>query len=272
VATFGAAFVVIFTCTALVFASLLARRILRALDALSQKAKALTARRVLDAPSTPIAEFNAVIRVLRQAAEELVRRETDQKLLVDELNHRVKNTLATVQALARRSFRGSDPDTYATFEARLMALSDSHNLLTAANWNGVSVRALVGRELKAYGGRSAIDGFDMILPPKIALGLSMTVHELATNAAKHGALSTQAGRVSVRWKVDDGELVFVWEEHGGPPVAPPARRGFGSTLIRSTIEGDLGGRLDHHFGENGVTCAICIPLEANQAAYATEVA
>jgi PAS domain S-box-containing protein len=198
--------------------------------------------------------------------------ELRQKLLLDELNHRVKNTLSTVQSLATQTLRGAgSPEQFRrTFEARVVALSKAHNLLTTRNWQGADLKDIVAEQLEPYAdaARLKLEGEPVALTPRAALTLSMMLHELATNAAKYGALSTPAGGVEVCWSVERTganearDLVrLAWRESGGPPVAPPRRRGFGSRLIeRST--GELDGEAQLAFDPAGFSCSVTIPLTA----------
>ena len=156
--------------------------------------------------------------------------ERQQQILVGELNHRVKNTLAIVQSLAHQTF---DKDlrtsgAVASFEGRLQALAAAHNLLTRRNWESASMLEVVNEALAPFctNGRCSAEGPTLMLPPSTAVALALATHELATNAAKYGALSNDEGRVSVRWTVGDGGLTFVWSEEGGPPVAAVSRAGF----------------------------------------------
>ena len=196
-----------------------------------------------------------------------VRAERQQKLLVDELNHRVKNTLATVQAIASQTLR-TNPEPLAfrqAFEARLIALSATHNLLTESNWRGARLHDVVVLEFRPYGAeRYRVRGPQVDLPPAEALALGLLFHELATNAAKYGALSSEEGCVEVDWAVG-GEgatrrLELVWAERGGPPVSPPERRGFGSRLIERSLRAQLGGEAALEFAEAGLRCRVTLPL------------
>jgi two-component sensor histidine kinase len=193
--------------------------------------------------------------------------EEQQKLLVDELNHRVKNTLATVQAIAAQTLRtNEDPAAFRhAFEARLMALSATHDLLTQTSWRSAGLRDVVQVEFRPYDpARYRLDGPDVNLSPSEALTLGLLFHELATNAAKHGALSNATGVVGVAWRVREGRderrLVLEWRESGGPPVVPPQRRGFGSRLIERSLKGQLGGSANLHFAPNGLHCHVELPL------------
>jgi len=187
-----------------------------------------------------------------------------QRLLLDELNHRVKNTLATVQAIAQQTLRGApDPAAFAeAFESRLLALSQTHNALTDSQWAGAGLRQILNQELGPYGAeRVAMEGTDIHLPARVALSLGMVFHELATNAAKYGALSTGAGRLLLNWSMTgDGSLVFEWRETDGPPTTQPLRRGFGSRLIERSITDELRGRIALEYGEDGLVVRFDVPL------------
>jgi PAS domain S-box-containing protein len=194
--------------------------------------------------------------------------EEHQRLLINELNHRVKNTLASVQAIAFQTLRGEVPlaEARARFEARLMALSAAHNLLTEENWVGASLERVVTDATEHLaGGRFDVAGEPLRLAPRAALALAMALHELGTNAAKYGALSVEDGRVSIAWSVDGDRLRLEWRESGGPPVEAPARRGFGSRLIERGLEADLDGRAALHFEAAGLRCEIEASLAAVRA-------
>ncbi len=206
----------------------------------------------------------APLRLVGTVRDVTDRKLTDEhrKVLLDELNHRVKNTLATVNAIASQTLRGSDVSqaARAAFEGRLMALAGAHDLLIAEHWTSARLMDIVDRALAPHvdrqSGRIEVVGPDALLDAKAALALTMCLHELATNASKYGALSNQQGRVSVRWRVDDGQLVLRWEESGGPVVSPPTRRGFGTRLIERVLGSDLNGRASIAFEPSGVICEI----------------
>ena len=203
--------------------------------------------------------------------EERLRVEKQQSLLLAELNHRVKNTLAIVQSIATQTLRHADsPEAFrAGFEARVMALAEAHNLLTDSNWAGASLRDIVDRVLMPYAGeerpRHRIPRTDVRVGPKTAVSLVMAFHELATNAAKYGALSNGAGSVKVDWTVitetTPGRLVMSWEETDGPPVSEPTRKGFGSRLIRGLAH-ETSGHVQMEFARTGLVCRFDIPLFA----------
>ena len=186
--------------------------------------------------------------------------ERHQNLLLDELNHRVKNTLATVQAMAIQTMKGVDLGARDAFLARLFALSSQHDLLTLDNWEGASLEGVVRRALRPWREdehvRFTVEGPAVHLNPKRALALGMAFHELATNAARYGALSNTTGAVHVRWAIaTDGKcLNFRWEERGGPHVSAPARRGFGLRLIEHGMEREISGHVSLDFRPEGLVC------------------
>ena len=192
--------------------------------------------------------------------------EERQQLLINELNHRVKNTLATVQAIAFQTLKADLPvaEARGRFEARLMALSRAHNLLTGRSWEGAPLDRVV-RDATEYlaeeSGRFAIEGEEVWLAPRAALALALAFHELSTNAAKYGALSREAGSVTIRWRSEGGMLRIDWKETGGPAVSAPASRGFGSRLIERGLASDLGGSASMRFEPDGLACTIEAALD-----------
>lgn len=197
------------------------------------------------------------------------RQEERRKLLINELNHRVKNTLATVQSLAAQTFRGENQSpAYGRFESRLMALSRTHDVLTQESWEGVDLQELIERTVTPMclepAQRLDISGPAVRLRPKMALSLSMAFHELCTNAIKHGALSNEAGCIMIHWDLvtTDGErrLHLRWEEAGGPRIEAPRQRGFGSRLLERALSHELGAQVELVFEPAGVRCDIEAPL------------
>ncbi len=186
--------------------------------------------------------------------------EERQRLLINELNHRVKNMLATVQAIAFQTLKGEVPlaEARKRFEARLMALARAHNLVTAQHWEGSSLDRVVrdATEYLAEQGRFEIAGEDVWVSPRAALALALAFHELSTNAAKYGALSRDGGQVSISWRTDGERLLIEWKERGGPPVSEPSSRGFGSRLIERGLGADLDGSASLGFEPDGVRCRI----------------
>lgn len=195
-----------------------------------------------------------------------------QRLLINELNHRVKNTLATVQSIAAQTFRGqTDQPTRQLFDARMAALSNAHNVLVEDNWESASLRSVIERALAPHLlaevdlERFRLEGPDARLHPKVAVTLAMALHELMTNAAKYGALSVPEGRVAVTWslqELEDGreQLDLGWEERSGPTVAPPTRKGFGSRLIERQLPMEFDGTAKITYAPTGVTCQMQLPL------------
>lgn len=196
---------------------------------------------------------------------ELKHAEELQRLLTNELNHRVKNTLATVQSIVNQTLRGAADVEAArrTVNARLLALAGAHDLLTARAWAGADLADLVTRVVAPFpASQILLDGPSLVVLPTQALALSLALHELATNAAKYGALSRPEGRVEICWIVRDDEVDLSWRESGGPLVAPPSRRGFGSRLIEHASR-DMAGRFRLEFDPAGVRCRISAALAAN---------
>lgn len=195
--------------------------------------------------------------------------ENQRTLLINELNHRVKNTLATVQSLAAQTLRSTErsADARVLFEARLAALSRAHNLLTRQNWEGASLAEVVGLAITPFrmnNERFVVSGPSVRLSPKQAVALAIAINELATNAVKYGALSNADGRVNIEWVLVDVEgrpgFELKWAETGGPPVATPSRTGFGMRLLRRNLSDDLGGETAVDFDAGGVLVKMSSPI------------
>ncbi|HEX4262046.1 MAG TPA: HWE histidine kinase domain-containing protein [Acetobacteraceae bacterium] len=225
-----------------------------------------------------------VARAVAEARERGRRRQADERLrlLMGELSHRVKNTLASVLSIARQSIHGaaSLDEFEDVFIGRMMALSEAHGLLFQSNWTGAALCDVVGRTLAPFrrdigggqiggqeiDGRIDAAGPPVRLTPKMALALGMMVHELAINAVKHGALRVAEGHVEIAWSSvaepeDEGARVELrWTERGGPPVAPPARHGFGTKLIERGVVYELDGAVSLDFAPEGFSCRIDFPL------------
>jgi two-component sensor histidine kinase len=199
--------------------------------------------------------------MLAQEVEHRRRIERQQNLLLDELNHRVRNTLATVQAIAMQTLK--EADARDAFLARLFALSRQHDLLTLSNWEGASLEGVVRRALDAWRDREegrarfVVNGPPVHLPPKRALALGLAFHELASNAVRHGALSGAEGQVQVCWVLDSGGkgLHLTWRESGGPRIAAPSPPGFGLRLIEEGLAREIGGRVELIQAPEGLTCS-----------------
>lgn len=209
--------------------------------------------------------LQVVLRRIEAASRERAKAHERDKLLMAELDHRVKNTLANIQALVTQSSRSAESLTLFVegLDKRIHSMAKAHSLLTQSRWEGVSVDGLLREELDAYGpvpGVVSLNGADAVLTPKSALALSLALHELATNAAKFGSLTVDAGRVAVRWHIrDDRGLGLSWTESDGPHVSPPTRRGFGSSLIERALALETGGRATIHYHPSGVVCDIVLP-------------
>jgi len=197
------------------------------------------------------------------------REEGRRKLLINELNHRVKNTLASVQSISAETFRGDTGFQRKEFEKRLVTLSRAHDILTRESWEGADLRELAGEVIAPLcidvGNRVDILGPGLRIRPKIALSLSMAFHELCTNAVKYGALAGGQGRVELGWSVrrsaEENLLRIRWQESGGPAVKPPSRTGFGTKLLGRAVARELGAQVQLKFLPRGVVCDIQAPLE-----------
>jgi two-component system CheB/CheR fusion protein len=194
--------------------------------------------------------------------------------MIDELNHRVKNTLATVQAIANQSFRGTtDARNLQVFEARLVSLSRTHGLLARQSWQSVPLRELAEQELNPYRREDianvAIEGPELSIKPTATLALGLVLHEMATNAAKYGALTNGSGKVRIAWDIlhalESDSLRLIWAESGGPPVTAPARKGFGSKVIERGLSAELGGQVKIDYPAGGILYTILLPLAAIEA-------
>lgn len=210
--------------------------------------------------------LEVVLRRIDEIAREREAARARQDVLIAELDHRVKNTLATIQSLVKYSAASAASlETFTrTVQMRLHAMARTHDLLTLARWEGAVLATIVEAEAAPYGGakRVKLDGPAVTLKPKAALSLALAIHELATNAAKYGALSVPEGRVEVAWDVrhETQSLVFAWRERGGPPVASPTRRGFGRTLLERSLAYEVDGRVTLEFARDGFVCVAELPL------------
>ncbi|MGA0603118.1 sensor histidine kinase [Caulobacter sp. KR2-114] len=258
----------------LVVAAILGRRLARAFALAVSRADAL-GRGEHPAPARPVvAEDEVLFEAMEQAARRLDERTAEnararehQRLLLNELNHRVKNTLSTVQSIALQTARQTGaPEAFThDFEGRLLSLSKTHSALMAEDWQGAALREVLENELNHYGeGRIALAGPEVMLPPRAALALGLVAHELATNASKYGALASPTGGVEVRWSLDEGAdppmLRLSWTERGGPPAQTPTRRGFGSRLIERSLVSELGGQVEASYPPEGFTLVTAFPL------------
>jgi PAS domain S-box-containing protein len=207
-------------------------------------------------------ELHLMDLLARQSADYLERKRVDEieATLVREIQHRSNNLLAVIQTIATQSLSGSYTlaEAKEAFEARLQALARANRQLTESNWSGVNLSEIVRLELQPYAERTIVEGIDIILSPQHTQNFSLTLHELATNAAKYGALSNGNGKVGVSWMIrrqNENNLRFKWQESGGPPVVPPTRQGFGTTLLKATFPD---AQID--YAVEGLSCEIDIPL------------
>jgi PAS domain S-box-containing protein len=195
------------------------------------------------------------------------RAETQQTMLIAELNHRVKNILAIVQSVAWQTLSAnqSPSEFKRAFDGRLRAISLAHDILTQGRWGHVDFEQLVERSLAPYlggdhGKRAEWSGSRLSLPPNMVVPLSMVLHELSTNAAKYGAFSVEHGRVDIAWRTEGGKVRFTWIEENGPPIEGEIKAGFGSKLISRVVSYDLVGTAGLHFDREGFRCTLTFPI------------
>lgn len=211
---------------------------------------------------SPLFENGEVKGMLDIAIEttERMRLDRHRQVLVRETSHRVKNTLALVQAIARRSLRTSAPETLADFENRLLTLARSHQALDEKSWSGGDLGEVIRLALDQLARRPfVIDGPPVTLSPRVAQTVALIVHELATNAYKYGALSAPGGRVDIRWSVDAGGLALAWTERAGPPVTAPVSSGFGTDLLRRGLTG--AGGVELFYDPDGFRAVFTAPTD-----------
>ncbi|MBI5323514.1 HWE histidine kinase domain-containing protein [Bradyrhizobium sp.] len=193
--------------------------------------------------------------------------EERQNLLAREVDHRAKNALALAQSIVRLT-RGDNVKSYVqSVEGRINALARVHTVLSLSSWQGAEIRRLVDEEFAPYavGNQIALTGPEVQLRPATAQTLALALHELVTNSAKYGALSTQSGRLSVSWQDKDGVLCLVWQEQGGPPVRKPTSQGFGTRSVLASVESQLGGQADFDWRSEGLLCRLSVPLSPEAA-------
>jgi PAS domain S-box-containing protein len=207
----------------------------------------------------------------KKGEEERKEREEKVHLLMREVNHRAKNTLSVVHAIARQTAAKNPEDFIERFSERIRALSDNQDLLVRNDWNGVEIEDLVRTQLAHFadliGSRIAVHGPKLRLRAASAQAIGLAVHELATNAGKYGALSVDRGRVDVCWRSDNDMLTMTWMEREGPPVSPPKQHGFGTIVIEAMAEYSVDGAVDLDYAPSGLiwrlTCPAASVLEAS---------
>ena len=238
-------------------------------------------------PTTLISVVNTALRGRRRQYEArerlntlrsaIARQQRDQahlRLMVNELNHRVKNTLATVQSIVAQTLRSGDPPTRMrdTLTSRILALSKAHDVLTDEQWSGADLGEIASQAAQPFRNgvgedRIRLNGPKVRLPPKTAIAIALALHELATNAVKYGALSGADGYVDFTWSLKRTgkrrDLTAVWRERDGPRVSPPTRAGFGTRLIQRGLAADLNGEVTIAYPVDGVVCTIRAALDAD---------
>jgi two-component system CheB/CheR fusion protein len=198
----------------------------------------------------------------------IVEAEAHHRTLVEELNHRVRNMLAVVAAIARQTLKSTrSPEAFVeAFSQRIRSMGDAFTLVSNQNWNRVRLHDVIAKQLEPFDvartDRLKVQGSELLLHPTHALAISLIVHELATNAARHGALSATDGQVAVGWTPrGEGQLEFTWREEGGPPASAPTKAGFGTELIEREVQGTLHGSASFKYAGTGLTATILFPLK-----------
>ena len=206
----------------------------------------------------------------RKITKRLEDEEKFRKLAVDELAHRLKNKLATIQSIISFQLR-DDPQIRDAILSRLTALSATDDLIMETQGQGAGLRNILFAELRPYGAsRVSMEGPDVLLPPKLALMMALLFHELATNAAKYGALSSSVGNLSIGWSLVDARLYLEWRESGGPTITAPVHRGFGTRLLSRALE-QFGGAVEATFATTGLICKLSFVLQESSPNIAPDV-
>jgi two-component sensor histidine kinase len=223
-------------------------------------------------PGVLLATVRALLRLRAAIAAERKQAEDHQRFLVAELSHRVKNTLAMVQSIATQTMRDATSleEAREAFGARIAALAQAHDLLIQEQWASAGIRSVVkaatSMHESAEGQRFNVNGPDLLLGPKAALGLALALHELCTNAVKFGSLSIAGGHVELAWQITQAiggpQLHLTWTERGGPEVRAPSRKGFGSRLLNRGLAGSFGGTVEISYPPTGVVLTLVAPLAA----------
>jgi two-component sensor histidine kinase len=201
---------------------------------------------------------------LRFAVERYLERNERERLLTREINHRAKNMLSVVDAIAHQTVASSPEDFVERFSERIQALSANQDLLIRNEWKGVELEDLVRAQLAHFadliGSRIVVQGQKLRLKASGAQAVGLALHELATNAGKYGALSTDKGRVEVRWETEGNALIMSWTEREGPPVSEPKRRGFGTIVMEAMAERSMDGKVDLDYAPSGLTWRLNCPV------------
>jgi len=212
---------------------------------------------------TPVAEVNTLMTELRGAAARRHEREEKEHLLMREINHRAKNMLSVVHSIAQQTATQNPEDFVKSFSERIQALSANQDLLVRNEWNGVEIEDLVSAQLAHFadliGSRVLVDGPRLRLTPASAQAIGLALHELATNAGKYGALSTERGRVDISWGTAGNTFTMSWTERDGPPVSAPERQGFGTAVMEAMAERSVDGTVDLDYPRSGLTWHLSCP-------------
>ena len=197
--------------------------------------------------------------------------EDRQMLLAEEVDHRARNVVAVVQSIMRLTKADDMPSYVSAVDGRIRALSNAHKLLSRSRWEGADLRKLVDEELAPYrtdeAEKVSIDGSAVLLQPNTAQTLALALHELATNAAKYGALSADAGHVTLSWNMQPGRLELSWVESGGPKISAPEKRGYGTRVVTMGIESQLGGSVKFDWNRDGLRCSMTVPIDAKMVSF-----
>lgn len=210
-------------------------------------------------------EQNRLVRISGVTVDITDRKRDEQRqiLLAEEVDHRARNVVAVIQAIMRLTHSQSIGEYVAALDGRIRALSTAHKLLAKSRWEGADLSRLVDEEIAPYRSRDHkridVAGPEMLLPPAIAQTIALALHELVTNAAKYGALSTDRGRIEIAWEIKHGELTLIWTESGGPAVTLPKRGGYGTRVIKGGIEGQFGGKTNFEWRPEGLRCTLSLP-------------
>jgi two-component sensor histidine kinase len=209
-------------------------------------------------PERRVVSFGGTVQDISERKE----REEKEHLLMREINHRAKNMLSVVHAIAQQTATASPGDFVERFSGRIQALSANQDLLVRNEWNGVEIADLVRAQLAHFadliGSRIVMQGPELRLNPASAQAIGLALHELATNAGKYGSLSTDTGRVDIRWGIDDDTFTTSWTERDGPPVSAPERRGFGTIVMEAMAERGVNGKVQLDYAPSGlIWCLTC---------------
>ena len=252
----------------LILAAVFARLMERPMRGAAAAAQALGRGETIEVENSRLDEAQTIVSAIREASLELKRKTDQQSLLLRELSHRVKNILAVIQSVVTRTLAGTRPmpEARKVLVDRILALARAHDLLVRTEWKGAPLKDIIAAELTPFAGRFHIEGPDLILDGSAVQTFVLLLHELATNAAKHGSLSNETGSVAITWEVQrrDGSqhFFFRWQERGGPPVQPPSDQGFGSALLRMAVPGGQESQPRLSFDRSGFLYEFECPLAA----------